>query len=171
MSPFKTLPTADEHQHQVALFSFLSVACLFGFEVARDERAYTIKGWAKSQPSAVAIPELKWVHAIPNGGSRGSTKREAQIVGGRMKAEGVKSGVSDLFVPIPRHGLFGLYIEMKRLDGGSGLSANQKEFGAFAQAQGYGFMQADGWIAAADAIQKWMAGPLTSISRPIAGLG
>lgn len=55
-------------------------------------------------------------YAIPNGGGR--SKREA----GRLKAEGVTKGVSDIFVSLPVHqnnrGLvFGLYIEMKSVIG------------------------------------------------------
>lgn len=158
MSPWKIAKVGcDEHYEQVALFSFLNLASMHGFVCAWDERAYTVKGWA-AENSAVAIPELRWVFAIPNGGSRGSTKQEAQRVGSKLKAEGVKAGVSDLMVPIPRHGLAGLFIEMKRLDGGAGLSALQKEFGAFVRTQNFAFMQADGWIKAARAIQHWMEG-------------
>lgn len=46
-------------------------------------------------------------HAIPNGGGR--SRAEA----GRLKAEGVKRGVSDLFVAFPVAAQHGLYIEMK----------------------------------------------------------
>ncbi|OOG61430.1 hypothetical protein B0E46_15745 [Rhodanobacter sp. B04] len=49
--------------------------------------------------------------AIPNGGGR--SKREA----GRLKAEGVTAGVSDIFCSIARAGRHGLYIEMKSLTG------------------------------------------------------
>ena len=49
--------------------------------------------------------------AIPNGGGR--SKREA----GRLKAEGVRAGVSDIFVALPVSGRAGLWIEMKSLTG------------------------------------------------------
>ena len=55
------------------------------------------------------------IHAIPNGGAR------SKATAGRLKAEGVVSGVPDLFVPAWR-----LWIEMKRTRGGS-LSPEQKE--------------------------------------------
>jgi hypothetical protein len=51
------------------------------------------------------------VFAVPNGGYRG--KREA----GRLKAEGVKAGIPDIVVPIPRGGYGSLFIEMKRPGG------------------------------------------------------
>lgn len=50
-------------------------------------------------------------HAIPNGGGR--SRAEA----GRLKAEGVKRGVSDLFVAFPVAPQHGLYIEMKAQGG------------------------------------------------------
>lgn len=49
--------------------------------------------------------------AVPNGGGR--SKREA----GRLKAEGVTAGVSDIFCSVARGGRHGLYIEMKSLTG------------------------------------------------------
>lgn len=52
-------------------------------------------------------PELQRLHAIPNGGGR--SKAEA----GRLKAEGVKKGVSDLSLPVARGRHHGLYMELK----------------------------------------------------------
>lgn len=52
-------------------------------------------------------PELKWLHHIPNGGKRNAAEAA------RFKAQGVKAGVSDLFLPAAHGGYFGLYIEMK----------------------------------------------------------
>jgi hypothetical protein len=52
-------------------------------------------------------PDLKWIHHCPNGGSR--QKKEAA----RLKAQGVKAGVPDLHLPIPKGAYAGLYIEMK----------------------------------------------------------
>ena len=52
-------------------------------------------------------PELKWLHHIPNGGKRNAAEAA------RFKAQGVKAGVSDLFLPAAHGGYFGLYIDMK----------------------------------------------------------
>ena len=65
-------------------------------------------------------PILKWVHAIPNGGHRHIR------VAMRMKAEGVKAGVWDIFVPVAVDEYAGMYIEMKW--DGNKLTANQKMF-------------------------------------------
>lgn len=67
--------------------------------------------------------------AIPNGGGR--SKREA----GRLKAEGVLAGVSDIFCAVPRNGRHGLFIEMKSLTGSP--SREQREWIAESECQGY----------------------------------
>jgi hypothetical protein len=54
---------------------------------------------------------VRRTYAIPNGGGR--SKREA----GRLKAEGVRTGVSDFFTSFPVPGAAGLYVEMKSLTG------------------------------------------------------
>ncbi len=59
------------------------------------------------------------IFAIPNGGAR------SKATAGRLKAEGVSSGVPDLFIPA-----WGLWVEMKRSKGGS-LSAEQKDWIAY----------------------------------------
>jgi hypothetical protein len=56
-------------------------------------------------------PELALLHAIPNGGHR------HKAVAVRLKAEGVKRGVPDLCLPVPRGGHHGLYLEMKTRQG------------------------------------------------------
>jgi hypothetical protein len=56
------------------------------------------------------------IFAIPNGGAR------SPATAGRLKAEGVSSGVPDLFIPA-----WALWVEMKRTKGGS-LSAEQKDW-------------------------------------------
>lgn len=52
-------------------------------------------------------PELKLLYAIPNGGHRHIG------VARKLKAEGVKAGVPDIHLPVPRGGYCGFYGEMK----------------------------------------------------------
>lgn len=52
-------------------------------------------------------PELELMFAIPNGGARHIA------VARKLKAEGVKAGVPDIFLPVARNGYHGLFIEMK----------------------------------------------------------
>lgn len=69
-----------------------------------DEQA-ALFGWAAIQASAT--PELHLLYAIPNGGHR------YKAVAVKLAAEGVKSGVPDVCLPVARCGHHGLYIEMK----------------------------------------------------------
>ena len=65
-------------------------------------------------------PVLQWIFAVPNGGDR------HPAVARKMKAEGVKAGVWDIFVPVPVDDKCGLWIEMKFGDGR--LRDTQKQF-------------------------------------------
>jgi hypothetical protein len=52
-------------------------------------------------------PELALLFAVPNGEAR------SEITGAKLKRMGAKAGVPDLFLPVPRGGYAGLWIEMK----------------------------------------------------------
>ena len=69
-----------------------------------DEQAALFK-WA--QYHEAALPELRMMYAVPNGGLRDVR------VARKMKAEGVKAGVLDINLDVPRGGYHGLRIEMK----------------------------------------------------------
>ena len=59
----------------------------------------------------VRCPDLRWLHAVPNGGQRSGSEA------GRMKAAGVKPGVPDLDLPIASRGYHSLRLEMKKPGG------------------------------------------------------
>ena len=83
--------------------------------------------WAEL--SKMQYPELKWLHAIPNGCGIALPTRV------RMQKEGVKSGVPDLFLPVARHGYYGFYLEMKW--GDNKLSPEQLDFMSFIGVNNY----------------------------------
>lgn len=93
-------------------------------------------------------PELKWLHAIPNGGLR--SKATAAL----LRAEGVKTGVSDVFLPVSRHGQHGLYIEMKA--GKNTPTPEQKEFMSFVDGQGYRTAVCWTWLEAVQVICDYL---------------
>ena len=103
--------------------------------------------WAEYEKGA--HPELKLLMHIPNGGVR--SKAEA----GRFKAMGVKPGVPDLFLPVARGTYHGLWIELKRADGGKTQAAQRGWIDAL-KAQGYMAGVCHGWVEASEAIMKYL---------------
>ena len=94
-------------------------------------------------------PQLRWMHAIPNGGLR--DVRTAT----NLKAEGVKAGVLDIFLPYPNDKWSGLYLEMKV--GKNRLTEEQKEFIAFVQRY-YDYSVCYSWLEAKDKIVDYLEG-------------
>ena len=104
--------------------------------------------WAKL--SLRKYPELQWLHHIPNGGYR--NPREAR----RFKQEGVKAGVPDLFLPVPRGDYCGLYVEMKRRKGGK-VTEDQAEWHEALRDFGYKVEIARGWDVAKGLIEAYLS--------------
>lgn len=85
--------------------------------------------WAAFAMASGKYPQLRLMHAIPNGG-----KRDIRTAT-KIKNEGGLSGVPDIFLPVARGFYHGLYIEMK-IAGGH-LSDNQKDFIKGVKAEGF----------------------------------
>lgn len=94
-------------------------------------------------------PELGMLFSIPNGGDRNP------IVGKKLKAEGVRKGVPDLCLCLPRGGYHGLFIEMKRQKGGA-VSPEQKAWIAALNALGYRAEVCKGAAAAWEVISEYV---------------
>jgi len=99
---------------------------------------------------AAAYPELKWMFAIPNGGTRD------RITAGKLKAEGVKAGVADIFLPVGKENSNGLWIEMKNAIGKP--SDKQVEFQKDMVRAGYAHVICHSWEEGRDAIVTYMRG-------------
>ena len=95
-------------------------------------------------------PELALLYHIPNGGHR---HRTTAI---RLKAEGVKSGVPDVCLPVARGGFHGLYIEMKA--GKNKPTDNQRRWLEDLTEQGYYAAVCHGWEAASEILLKYLKG-------------
>lgn len=109
---------------------------------AQEQTAYF--NWAQY------IPELKWAHAIPNGGKRN------KIEAANLKRQGVKAGVSDIFIPVAVGEYHGLYIELKV--GKNKASDKQKEFMLDMQKEGYAVALCYGCDEAITVTQKYLGG-------------
>ena len=87
----------------------------------------TLFAWARLVESR--YPELALLFAVPNGGARNV------VTGQRLKQEGVKRGVPDVWLPVARGGYHGLVIELKA--GRGQPSAEQKAWLKALAAQGW----------------------------------
>lgn len=140
-----------------------------------SEQQIALFMWASLPETRERYPELRWLHHCPNGGSRGDSARSAAIAGGRLKAEGVKPGVPDLFLPVPTNChmldgaiwadkvwpvngsvICGLYIEMKAPGKKSQTSDEQKEFIAHHRNLGYACVVCDSYHEARFYIEQYL---------------
>lgn len=85
---------------------------------SEDTEQMAVIDWANYQIGA--HPELKMLHHCPNGGSR----NKAEAI--KLKQMGVKAGVPDLHLPVPKGIYNGLYIEMKYGEGT--IQKTQRDF-------------------------------------------
>jgi hypothetical protein len=86
-------------------------------------------------------PELRMLFAIPNG-----EKRDA-VTGARLKRAGVKPGVPDICLPVPRDGHCALWIELKAP--GGRVRASQTAWIERLREQGHEAVVCVGWHEAA----------------------
>jgi len=77
----------------------------------------------------------------------------------RFKAEGVKKGVPDLFLPVSISGYHGLFIEMKRPDHKNKPTAEQKDWITYLNMSGYKAVVCYGYEEAVKEIQRYYGIP------------
>jgi len=115
--------------------------------------------WWSLAHKQFGIPE-QLLFAIPNGGQR------SIVTASKLKAEGVRAGVPDLFLAYPTpHGGRGLFIEMKKPIGGR-VSYNQDVMLFNLANVGYHCAICHGWLEAKDAIEKYMKGDYIGLHGP-----
>lgn len=113
-----------------------------------SEQVTLIKWWALACKQ-FGIPE-QLLFAIPNGGKR-------DVISAKLlKDEGVRAGVPDLFLAVPKGDYHGLFIEMKKVKGGV-VSDSQKEMGAHLMGRDYDCAVCHGWVEAKAKIEKYLA--------------
>jgi len=124
--PDQLAESGSESGHQKAVFCWIALNCRKQFVA------------------------LNKAFAIPNGGLR------SKVTASRMKAEGAKSGVPDIFMPIGRPPFHGLFIEMKV--GKNKPSDAQLEVMAGLREEGYATVVCWSWQDAIDAMLRYAYG-------------
>lgn len=94
-------------------------------------------------------PELAFVFAVPNSAKR--NPKTAQY----MKSEGMKAGVPDIVIPIPRGRFHGMFVEMKRRKGGK-ISVEQNAWLQGLYDLGYYAVICYGWDEARSEIENYL---------------
>ena len=113
----------------------------------RSETNGTDRPYKLARANEEYVPELRLLHHIPNEGIRTN--------GPVLKAAGMKTGVPDLSLPVPRRGFHGLYIEMKF---GKGKTTKaQEEFMALRSGAGLQTAVAYGAEQAREVIRHYLA--------------
>lgn len=97
-------------------------------EPTEEQEQATVMAWAARNERR--YPALSLLHHIPNGGLR------HKATAAKLIAQGVKSGVPDLCLPVPCRGYHGLYVEMKRRTRGK-VSESQQWWLDQLKAHGY----------------------------------
>lgn len=119
-----------------------------------------------NQQAGNEYPDLNWLFAIPNGAW---TKNIQTAI--KLKREGLKSGVPDLFLPVPIQKIDrfypGLFIEMKSEKGKT--SDNQDDWIAYLLHKGYKVAICKSWPEAARALLSYLNAPERDIRRLVDG--
>jgi 5-methylcytosine-specific restriction endonuclease McrA len=115
-----------------------------------DDHQMMLISWAAENQKR--YKELVFLHHIPNGGYR--TKREAL----KFKKLGVKPGVPDLFLSVPRNGFHGLFIELKV--GRNRATPEQMAWIDALNSNGYLACVCVGWEQARDVIVEYLHPPV-----------
>jgi hypothetical protein len=121
-----------------------------------DSQQMALFCWAALPETLAKYPQVKWMFAIPNGFY--STPGQKA----KMKAEGLRSGVPDIFLPVFSYSYdkmlhyYGLFIEMKV--GKNVASEEQLEWLAYLNEVGYKAIICYSWQEAVTAIKEYLDG-------------
>lgn len=125
-------------------------------EIEGEEQAELIQRFRAEFPDVGPL----LIH-VPNGGYRKNA-----FEGYRLKSQGVRAGVSDLFLPVARGGFFGLWIEFKAAPpNDAAVSEKQQEWVGLMRAQGYAAHICLGVAAAMSVLRDYLALPPTKLAR------
>ena len=124
-------------------------------EVSEASEQRVVMEWARM--SQGKYPDLELLHHIPN-------VRSNKIQRFQLAKQGVKAGIPDLYLPSPRGGWHGLYIELKTKDGRVSLA--QKEVAEKLHRQGYAIQVCWSAEEAIRVLEVYLSYPKTQVAWP-----
>tara|TARA_B110000285_G_scaffold75466_1_gene86901 strand:- start:891 stop:1316 length:426 start_codon:yes stop_codon:yes gene_type:complete len=117
-----------------------------GGDVSEHTEQVALFNWCKLMEGR--HPQMALIFSIPNGGHRHIA------VARKLKKEGVKSGIPDIFLSVPKNDKHGMFIEMKH--GKNKPSESQLEWLGALSGEGYETAICYGFDDARDAIIKYL---------------
>ncbi len=117
-------------------------------ELSELQEQIRVIAWWDKNSLAFGLPQFA-LFSIPNGSSLTSI-----IYAANLKRSGLRSGIEDLFLAVPRDGWHGLFIEMKAHDGK--LSPEQVTISAHHKSLLYGSFAAFSHEQAIEAIKSYL---------------
>lgn len=118
-------------------------------QIEHAEQVALMKWWSLAHQLFGISEQL--LFAIPNGGKRNV------VTAAKLKEEGVRAGVPDLFLAVPREPFNGLFIEMKKSKGGH-VSESQRNMILNLVQSGYLAVVCNGWNDAKETIEMYLKG-------------
>ena len=119
--------------------------------ISENQHQMFVIKWSQQAAIRSKWPELKLLFHIPN--ERHCTPQQ----GKNLQRMGVKRGVPDLCLPVPRGAYHGLYIEMKTEKGTA--TDDQKWWGDQLKDQGYMWAVCNGWESAVRLLEAYLSLP------------
>jgi len=113
-------------------------------EAQHQERVFSLVEFWRGR-----FPSMASLFAIPNGGFRHKATAAA------LQRQGVRAGVPDMFLPVPRATFHGLWIELKRFREGVASEA-QAGWLTYLESVGYRAVVCWGWRAAWEEICEYL---------------
>lgn len=118
---------------------------------SEDQHQINVIKWTQQPAVRERWPELKLLYHIPN--ERKCDPRQ----GKKLRLMGVRRGVPDLHLPVPRGRYHGLYIEMKTESGS--MTEDQKWWMKELKGQGNAYALCHGWEVATRILEWYMTLP------------
>lgn len=119
------------------------------FHRSEAQEQMALFAWADQCVQLGVHPELKMMYAVPNGGRRDN------IEAAHLKQQGVRAGVPDICLAVPRGKYHGLYVEMKV--GDNKPTDKQNEWLANLSYYGYAVKVCYSCLAAKTAIERYLS--------------
>lgn len=113
-------------------------------EAQHQERIFSLIEFWKGR-----FPSMSALFAIPNGGFRHKATAAA------LQRQGVRAGVPDMFLPVPRATFHGLWIELKRFREGD-IAETQAGWLTYLESVGYRALVCWGWRAAWEELCEYL---------------